>query len=54
MVILHLTILFGVFAVVMTGAQLIPLLILIALKTGMDLAFHVREHKGTATAAQPS
>ena len=46
--ILHLTILFGVFAVVMTGAQLIPLLILIALKTGVDLAFHVREHRGTA------
>jgi hypothetical protein len=44
-VILHLTIIFGAFAVVMTGAQLFPLLILIALKTGVDLAFHLREHR---------
>jgi len=44
-VILHLTIIFGAFAVVTTGAQLFPLLILIALKTGVDLAFHLREHR---------
>jgi hypothetical protein len=44
-VILHLTILFGAFAVVLTGAQLGPLLILIALKTGVDVAFHLREHR---------
>jgi hypothetical protein len=46
-VILHLTIIFGAFAVVLTGAQLFPLLILIALKTGVDLAFHLREHRET-------
>ena len=44
-VILHLTIIFGTFAVIMTGAQLGPLLILIALKTAVDLAFHLREHR---------
>lgn len=44
-VILHLTILFGAFAVVLTGAQLGPMLILIALKTGVDLAFQLREHR---------
>lgn len=53
-VILHLTIIFGAVAVALTGAQLLPLLILIALKTGMDLAFHVREHRGTTAAVQPS
>jgi hypothetical protein len=46
-VILHLTIIFGAFAVVVTGAQLFPLLILIALKTSVDLAFHLREHRET-------
>jgi hypothetical protein len=45
-VILHLSILFGAFAVVLIGAQLGPLLVLIALKTGVDLAFHLREHEG--------
>lgn len=44
-VILHLTIIFGAFAVAMTGSQLLPLLILIALKTSVDLAFHLREHR---------
>jgi hypothetical protein len=54
-VILHLTILFGAFAVVLTGAQLGPLLILIALKTGVDVAFHLREHREPLGAgAQPS
>jgi hypothetical protein len=45
-VILHLSILFGAFAVVLIGAQLGPLLVLITLKTGVDLAFHLREHQG--------
>ena len=54
-VILHLTILFGAFAVVLTGAQLGPLLILIALKTGVDVAFHLREHhEPLGVGAQPS
>jgi hypothetical protein len=56
-VILHLTIIFGAFAVVMTGARLLPLLILIAIKTGVDLAFHLREHREPLAGgrlAQPS
>jgi hypothetical protein len=44
-VILHLTIIFGAFAVVMLGAQVLPLVILVALKTAVDLAFHLREHR---------
>src|SRR5688572_8716392 len=44
-VVLHLTILFGAFAVAAFGAHLFPLLILIGLKTAMDLGFHLREHR---------
>jgi hypothetical protein len=44
-VILHLTILFGAFAIVAFGAQLLPLVILIALKTAVDLGFHLGEHR---------
>ena len=44
-VILHLTILFGAFAVAAFGAQLIPLVILIVLKTAVDLGFHLGEHR---------
>lgn len=47
-VILHLTILFGAFAVILLGAQVLPLVILVALKTALDLAFHLREHRGDA------
>jgi hypothetical protein len=45
LVILHLTIIFGGLAVATTGAGLLPLVILVALKTAMDLGFHVREHR---------
>ena len=44
-VILHLTILFGAFAVAAFGARLLPLVILVSLKTAMDLSFHLREHR---------
>lgn len=47
-VVLHLTILFGAFAVIMFGAQVLPLVILVGLKTAMDLGFHLREHRATA------
>jgi len=46
-VILHLTIIFGAFAVVLLGAQVLPLVILVALKTAVDLGFHLREHRAT-------
>ena len=51
-VILHLTILFGAFAVAAFGARLLPLVILVSLKTATDLAFHLREHR-TVEAAAP-
>lgn len=49
-VVLHLTILFGAFAVVMFGAQVLPLMILVGLKIAMDLGFHLREHRAPTDA----
>jgi hypothetical protein len=49
-VILHLTILFGAFAVAAFGAHLFPLLILICLKAAIDLGFHLREHRAAEAA----
>ena len=49
-VILHVTILFGAFAVAAFGAHLLPLLILIGLKTAVDLGFHLREHRAAEAA----
>ena len=49
-VILHVTILFGAFAVALFGARLLPLVILVALKTVVDLGFHLREHRAAVTA----
>lgn len=43
-VVLHLTILFGAFAVALIGAPIAALLIMVMLKTGIDLALHLREH----------
>lgn len=47
-VILHLTILFGAFAVAALGAPIGALLILIVLKTAFDLSLHLRERRGAA------
>ena len=44
-VVLHLTILFGAFAVAMFGSPIWALLILVVLKTAFDLRLHVREHQ---------
>lgn len=43
-VILHVVILFGGIAAQATGSGVVPLLLLIALKTGVDLTSHKREH----------
>ena len=43
-VILHVVILLGGFAAQATGSSLVPLLMLIVLKTGVDLVAHWREH----------
>lgn len=44
-VILHLTILFGAFAVGFLGAPIVALLILVVLKSVLDLGLHLREHR---------
>jgi len=50
-VVLHLTILFGGFGVQALGSPLWALLLLVVLKTGIDLGAHLREHrKGYAKA----
>jgi len=43
-VILHVTLLFGGFAVMMIGAPLAALALMVVLKIGVDLAAHLREH----------
>jgi hypothetical protein len=49
LVILHVTILFGAFAIGFTGAPVFAVVILVVLKTAMDLAFHLRQHRGGPT-----
>jgi hypothetical protein len=45
---LHLTIILGALAVAAFGATLVPLLILIGIKTAIDLGLHLREHREPA------
>ncbi|MGP9820840.1 DUF6498-containing protein [Salinarimonas sp. NSM] len=53
-VVLHVTIIFGGFAVEASGAPILALALLVALKIAVDLAAHVAEHRGTkAAAARP-
>ena len=49
LVILHLTILLGAFAIMLTGAPAAAVAVLVALKTALDLGFHLREHRNVAT-----
>lgn len=46
LVVLHVTIIFGAILVSMTGAPVTAIVVLVVLKTAMDLAFHLREHRG--------
>jgi Family of unknown function (DUF6498) len=48
LVILHLTILLGAFAITFVGAPVAAVAVLVALKTAMDLGFHLREHRNVA------
>jgi hypothetical protein len=50
-VILHVTILFGAFAVALFGARLLPLVILVGLKIAVDLGFHLHEHRAAQAPA---
>ena len=43
-VVLHLTIIFGAFAVAFLGSPIGALIVMVVVKTAIDLALHVREH----------
>ena len=43
-VVLHITIIFGAFAIMALGSPMIMVLILALAKTGGDMFFHTREH----------
>lgn len=48
-VILHVTIIVGAFVSMILGTPIGALVVLVLLKTGLDLSFHRREHEGLAT-----
>lgn len=54
LVVLHLTILFGGFAVAFLGAPILLLVVLVVLKTGLDLRLHLREHETTPVLPAPA
>ena len=49
LVALHITIIFGAFAVMFTGAPAAAVAVLVAIKTAIDLALHLAEHRGELT-----
>lgn len=51
-VILHITVLFGGFVVMATGAATGALVLLVLFKTGFDLAAHARAHRGLSKPVQ--
>lgn len=46
LVILHVTIIIGALAIAFTGASVAAIVVLVLLKTALDLGFHLREHRG--------
>jgi hypothetical protein len=52
-VILHVAIIFGGFAVLALGSRTAPLLLLVALKVGVDVASHLRERRRLAERSTP-
>jgi hypothetical protein len=50
LVVLHITIILGAMAVAVTGAPAAAVLILVVLKTALDLALHLAEHRPADTA----
>jgi hypothetical protein len=50
LVVLHVTIIFGAFAIVVTGAAVAAIAILVLLKIGLDVGLHLAEHRGTYVA----
>lgn len=53
-VVLHLTIIFGAFAVAILGSPVGALLILVGLKTAFDLGLHLRQHSTAPESLPPS
>jgi hypothetical protein len=53
-VVLHLTILFGAFAIAFIGAPVAALVILVVLKTALDLRLHLRERQRGASPPAPA
>ncbi|HXS71664.1 MAG TPA: DUF6498-containing protein [Patescibacteria group bacterium] len=49
LVALHITIIFGAFAVMFTGAPAAAVAVLVAIKTAIDLGLHLAEHRGELT-----
>ena len=52
LVIMHLTIIVGAFVSIFLGTPLGSLLVLVALKTALDLLFHLRQHRVVAPAGE--
>ena len=48
---LHLTIIFGALAIIVTGAPVAAVAILVAVKTILDIGLHLAEHR--ASGAEP-
>ncbi len=53
LVIMHMTILLGAFVSIFFGTPLGSLLVLVVLKTALDLAFHLRQHREVAAGTEP-
>ena len=53
LVIMHLTILLGAFVSIFLGTPLGSLLVLVVLKTALDLAFHLRQHRYVEAGIEP-
>lgn len=53
LVIMHLTIILGAFVSIFLGTPLGSLIVLVVLKTGLDLAFHLRQHRDPAGSVGP-
>jgi hypothetical protein len=50
LMVLHMTIIFGAFLSAMVGTSIGALIVLVVLKTALDVGFHLREHRAIQTA----
>lgn len=54
LVVLHVTIILGGMAIAFTGAPALAVVVLVALKTTLDLGLHLAEHRPPRTVVEPS